>query len=152
SGDLQFLSEIVLLMVFGPAGILADRIGRRQVYAMGLGLMGLAYFLFPLAGSVTELAVYRAILAAGVGFATGMLSTIIADYPEERSRGKMVAMIGILNGLGVVSVAFTMGRLPNYLVESAGLSPQLAGQYAHWLVALFCVTVAVAVGSGLQKG
>jgi len=29
TGDLQLLNEIVLLLVFLPAGILADRIGRR---------------------------------------------------------------------------------------------------------------------------
>lgn len=151
TGDLQLLNEIVLLLVFAPAGILADRIGRRGVYATGLVFMGIAYVLYPLAESVFELSIYRVIYAAGIGLATGMLQTIIADYPQDVSRGKMVAMIGILNGLGVVTVTFTIARLPGILAD-AGFSPVDAGRYAHWIAAGFCMLTAIVVARGLQKG
>jgi len=151
-GDLQFLSEIILLLTFGPAGVLADRIGRRQVYAIGLGFMGLAYFLLPLSNNVTELFIYRGVLGLGIALATGMLSTILADYPQETSRGKMVALIGILNGLGVLTVALTMGRLPNVLMRNFDLTPDVAGMYTFWLIGSLCFVVAVAVAFGLQRG
>ncbi len=151
TGDLQLLNEIVLLMVFAPAGILADRIGRRGVYAFGLMAMGLAYVLYPLATSILELSVYRVIYAVGIGLATGMLGTIIADYPQDISRGKMVAMIGILNGVGVVTVTFTIARLPGILAD-AGYPPLDAGRYAHWVAAGFCFLSAVVVALGLKKG
>ena len=35
-GDLQVVAEIVLLLVFLPGGLIADKIGRRQVYAFGM--------------------------------------------------------------------------------------------------------------------
>lgn len=151
-GDLQFLSEIILLLSFGPAGILADRFGRRQVYGLGIFIMGLAYFLLPLAGSLTELFFYRGLLGLGIAFASGMLITILADYPQERSRGKMVAVIGILNGLGVLTVALTMGRLPQVLMNNFGLTPDLAGRYTFWLIAALCFVAGVVGLLGLKSG
>lgn len=151
TGDLQLLNEIVLLLVFSPAGILADRIGRRGVFATGLFAMGVAYILYPLAHSIFELTIYRAIYAVGIGLATGMMGTIIADYPQDISRGKMVALIGVLNGLGVVTVTFTIARLPGILAD-AGYSPLEAGRYAHWVAAGFCLLSAAVVAVGLQKG
>ncbi|RMF97751.1 MAG: MFS transporter [Gammaproteobacteria bacterium] len=151
TGDLQLLNEIILLLVFAPAGILADRIGRRGVYASGLLCMALAYILYPLSGSIFELTVYRAIYAVGIGLATGMLGTIVADYPQDISRGKMVALVGILNGLGVVTVTFTIAHLPGTLANM-GLPPADAGRYAHWVAAAFCLLTAVIVARGLQPG
>lgn len=151
TGDLQLLNELVLLLVFAPAGILADRIGRRGVYAVGLLAMGVAYILYPLATSIVELSLYRVIYAVGIGLATGMLGTILADYPQDISRGRMVALVGMLNGLGVVTVTFTIARLPGILAD-AGLPPMDAGRYAHWIAAGFCVLTAIVVSRGLQKG
>ncbi len=151
TGDLQLLNEIVLLLVFAPAGILADRIGRRGVYAFGLSAMGVAYVLYPLAQSIFELTLYRAVYAVGIGMATGMLGTIIADYPQDVSRGKMVALIGILNGVGVVTVTFTIARLPGILAD-AGFEPRDAGMYAHWVAAGFCLLTAIVVRLGLKGG
>lgn len=151
-GDLQLISEIMLLLAFGPAGVVADRIGRRQVYALGLGLMALGYFLLPLATNLTEVFAYRALLGLGIALATGMLATIIADYPEEISRGKMVAMVGILNGLGVFTVAVLMGRLPSVLIANFGLTTEAAGRYTFWIIAALCLLVAVVVASGLRSG
>ncbi|MCC5793111.1 MAG: MFS transporter [Chromatiales bacterium] len=151
-GDLQFLSEIILLLTFGPAGILADRIGRRQVYAIGLGFMGLGYVMLPLSSTLTELFIWRGVLGLGIALATGMLATVIADYPQDRSRRAMVAAIGILNGLGVVTVALTLGRLPNILVSGYDFTPEAAGRATFWLVAGLCFLVAIAVARGLQPG
>jgi MFS family permease len=151
TGDFQLLNEIILLLVFAPAGVLADRIGRRGVYAVGLLAMGLAYVLYPLSSSIFELGVYRVIYAVGIGLATGMLGTLLADYPQDISRGKMVAFVGILNGVGVVTVTFTIARLPGILAD-AGYPPLDAGRYAHWVAAGFCFLTAVIVSRGLQKG
>lgn len=151
TGDLQLLNEIVLLLVFVPAGILADRVGRRGVFAAGLLTMALAYVLYPLASSILELSVYRVIYAIGIGLATGMLGTILADYPQDISRGKMVALVGLLNGLGVVTVTFTIARLPGILAD-AGYAPLDAGRYAHWVAATFCALSALVVAKGLKKG
>ena len=151
TGDLTFWNEIALLAVFGPVGVLADRIGRREVFALGLFVMGIAYALYPFASSLGELTAYRMLYAAGIAAATGMLGTLVADYPQGHSRGKLVALGGTLNGLGVVSVTVGLGGLMRTFVNQ-GADPEEAGQYAHLIVAGLCIVSALIVQLGVRKG
>ncbi|MEZ5565100.1 MAG: MFS transporter [Gammaproteobacteria bacterium] len=150
-GDLTLWSEVALLMVFGPVGVLADRIGRRGVYVIGLTVMGLAYALYPFASSIPELTVYRMIYAAGVAAATGMLGTLVADYPYNPDRGKMVALGGTLNGLGVICVVVVLGGLMKSFV-AGGADALDAGRLAHFAIAGLCLLSAVIVAIGVRKG
>ena len=151
TGDLGFWTEVVQILLFVAVGVLADKIGRRSVYAVGMLIMGLGYLLYPLATSLGELTLYRVIYAAGVATAAGMLATVVNDYPQEASRGKMIALVGILNGLGVVTMAIGFGSLPEWLVDS-GVDGISAGRYTFWTVTFFCVLTAVVLRFGLQPG
>ena len=150
-GNLQVVAEIVLLSIFLPIGLIADKIGRRQVYSVGMLTMGLAYFLYPLATGIAELTVYRVIFAIGMGTATGMLGTVTADYPQNHTRGKMIAVTGILNATGVIIVSLFFARLPKTFADM-GFDQITAGKYSMWIVAGMCVITAVVVALGLQKG
>ena len=150
-GDLQVVAEIVLLLVFLPVGLIADKIGRRQVYAFGMVTMGLSYFLYPLATGIEELTMYRIVYAIGMGAATGMLGTVTADYPQNHTRGKMIAVTGIMNALGVIFVSLVFARLPKTFAD-AGYDEVTAGMYAMWVVAGMCLITATVVGFGLKKG
>ena len=150
-GDLQVVAEIVLLLVFLPVGLIADKIGRRQVYAFGMVTMGLSYFLYPLATGIEELTMYRVVYAIGMGAATGMLGTVTADYPQNHTRGKMIAVTGIMNALGVIFVSLVFARLPKTFAD-AGYDEVTAGMYAMWVVAGMCLITATVVGFGLKKG
>ena len=150
-GNLQVIAEIVLLSIFLPIGLIADKIGRRQVYSFGMLTMGLAYFLYPLATGIAELTVYRVIYAIGMGTATGMLGTVTADYPQDHTRGKMIAVTGILNATGVIIVSLFFARLPKTFADM-GFDQITAGKYSMWIVAATCVITAVVVALGLQKG
>ncbi len=151
SGDLAAWTEVTLLLVFGPAGVLADRIGRRQVYTVGFVFMGIAYALYPLAGSVAALTGYRIIYAVGIGLATAMLQTTLADYPANASRGKATALIGTLNGLGVIVLSVGLGGLMKTFVQR-GFSAEMAGYLTHFIIAGLCLVSAVVVGRGLKAG
>ena len=150
-GNLQVIAEIVLLSIFLPIGLIADKIGRRQVYSFGMLTMGLAYFLYPLATGIAELTVYRVIYAIGMGTATGMLGTVTADYPQNHTRGKMIAVTGMLNATGVIIVSLFFARLPKTFADM-GFDQITAGKYSMWIVAATCVITAVVVALGLQKG
>jgi len=151
AGDLAAWNEVALLLVFGPAGILADRIGRSQVFSVGFVFMGIAYALYPFADSVTELTAYRVVYAVGIGLATAMLQTISADYPANLSRGKATALIGTLNGLGVIVLTVGLGGLMKSFV-SRGQDAETAGYIVHFLVAGLCLVSAAVVANGLKKG
>mgnify|MGYP001572729597 FL=1 len=150
-GNLQVVAEIVLLCVFLPIGLLADKIGRRPVYSFGMFAMGLSYFLYPLATGIAELTLYRVIYAVGMGCATGMLGTVTAEYPQNHTRGKMIAVTGILNATGVIFVSLVFARLPNNFAEM-GFDQITAGKYAMWIVAGTCLVTSIVVALGLKKG
>ncbi|MDJ0929441.1 MAG: MFS transporter [Gammaproteobacteria bacterium] len=152
TGDLVIVTEIVQLLIFGVVGVLADRIGRRELFSLGMFVMGLGYLLYPFATSIPELIVYRGIYALGLGASTGMLGTILADYPQDRSRGKLVATTGVFNGLGVIFVTVVFGRLaPPALVE-AGYDAVTTTKIVHVIVFAACTVSAVLYLFGLKKG
>ncbi|MBK1645966.1 MFS transporter [Thiocapsa imhoffii] len=151
SGNLVFLTEMITLLLFLPAGVLMDRIGRRGVYAAGFLVLALTYVLYPLAGSVETLYLYRILYAIGVVAVAGGLSTVLADYPAERSRGKLVAIVGVMSGLGIVLISQGFGALPKVLVN-AGYDGIAAGRITHFMVAGLAVAVAVLILWGLKPG
>lgn len=151
TGDLVFWAEITQIFIFGLVGVAADRFGRNWLYAMGLLAMGASYVFYPFAGSIGELTLYRVLYAIGLGTSTGMLATVVADYPREKSRGKMLALVGCLNGLGVILAIALLGNLPNMLVD-AGYSAITAGRYTHAVAAAGCLVTALVLGFGLKKG
>jgi MFS family permease len=152
TGDLVVITEIVQILIFGLVGVLADRIGRREVAAVGITLMGLSYLLYPFAETINELMVYRALYAFGLGASTGMVGTLIADYPADSSRGRFVAVGGIFNGLGVVVVTVLFGANAAPMLVAAGFSPLGATRIAHAVVGMACVISGFIYYLGLKKG
>jgi MFS family permease len=152
SGDLVIITEIVQLLIFGVVGVVADRIGRRELFALGMLVMGVGYLLYPFAESILQLFIFRAIYSAGLGASTGMLQTIVTDYPQERSRGKLVALSGVFNGLGVICVTVLFGRLVPPALVNAGFDAMMATRIVHFIVFAVCALSAIAYWYGLKKG
>ncbi|MCC5870042.1 MAG: MFS transporter [Gammaproteobacteria bacterium] len=150
SGNLLLWQELVILVLVGPFGALSDRIGRRAVYMAGFFLIGLGYGLYPFASTVNELIAYRVVFAIGAAAVTAMLATVLADYPQERSRGKFVAVAYMLNGIGVLIFAIFLARLPAWF---AGFAPdaRAAGQYSLLIVAAIAIIGALVL-RGLRGG
>ena len=145
-------TEFVLLAVFGLVGVAADRIGRRQIFAIGLLLMGLSYVFHAYAFEIWQLFGARVIYAVGIGAATGMLATILADYPQEISRGRVVAVSGALTGLGVVLIKLMFGDGARVLVDSLGLSEDSVLPLGLFLIAAVAFVTAAVAAWGLQPG
>ena len=145
------INEIALLILMPMAGIISDRIGRRTVFILGLLIMALGYVLYPLATSLTELGVYRAIFAAGTAGATSMLGTITHDYPQEDSRGKMIALSSIMIILGSLFVADVFRRLPEFF-QGQGYDGITAGQFTFWIAAGAMTLACIVLRIGLKGG
>jgi MFS family permease len=150
SGDLQFWQEIVLLATIGWWGVLSDRFGRRWTYVTAFGVLALGYMLYAFATTHAQLLAYRLILGAGIAGTAAMLSTIIGDYPDEASRGRLTGLSFFLNGLGSVAFFLGMTKLP-LLFEHNGANQLWAGRYAFLVVAGIALLAAL-VMLGLKPG
>lgn len=151
SGYLAAWSEVVVLSLIGVFGVLSDRVGRQPIVVAGVLVMALSYVVYPLAGEAWHLFISRSVYAIGIAAMIGMMGTLIQDYPDELSRGKMIALTGFFNGIGVVFVNGFLGRTPEMFVNE-GMNPVQAGQYSHWLVAAILVPCALLMLKGLKGG
>lgn len=100
TGYLSALQELVFIVALGPIGALADRIGRRPVYAAGLLLAGCGYALYGQAQDIPQLVALRVLVACGSAASMGMMVTVIADYPVDGDRGKANGLQGFVATLG----------------------------------------------------
>lgn len=132
TGLLTALQELVFIALLGPIGALADRVGRRPVYAAGLLLTGAGYALYAQAASVPQLVALRLLVALGSAAVVGMMVTVIADYPEEADRGKANGLQGLVATLGAFIPPLLLA-FPK-VFASQGFS-ELAAQQATFAVA-----------------
>src|ERR687896_1896439 len=84
------------------AGSLADRLGRRRVFAVGLGIFSLASLLCALAPDPTSLNLARALQGVGgaVMFAVS-LAMIAQEFSAGRERGMAMGIYGATIGVAV---------------------------------------------------
>jgi len=151
AGNLTFVQEIVLLVLLAPIGALSDKFGRKPLYVGAFVLLALAYFVYPLAGTLFMLFMFRMIFAAGAAGNIVMLPSVANDYAQEQSRAKMIAACFICNGLGLVLILAVLRNVPTRLQE-AGIDAAQAGQYWLWMMSGICLLVAVVIAIGLKPG
>jgi MFS family permease len=150
SGWLEVLAEIVIIASIGAFGALADRIGRRPVFALGFVFLAVGYALLPLARTLPEFSVYRAVFALGASAISAMLATVLVDYPKDRSRESLTAFAYVMNGLGVVFFSVLVARLPGW-IQAAGATPVWAGRCTLFTVGAICLASALLM-RGLKPG
>ena len=151
SGNLAFTQEIIAILLVAMFGMLSDRIGRRPVMVFGTLVVAIGFALYPFATSLTELFIYRAVFATGAAALSAVLAIIVNDYPQERSRGKLISVHSVLNALGVAVFAILLGRLPT-VFTSNGYDPVTSGQYTMLLVAGLTFVSGLIFLRGLKGG
>jgi len=151
SGNLAFTQEIIAILLVALFGMLSDRIGRRPVMVFGTLVVSIGFALYPYATSITELFIYRSIFAIGAAALSSVLAIIVNDYPQERSRGKLISLHSVLNALGVAAFAILLGRLPT-VFTSNGYDPITSGQYTMLLVAALTFVSGLIFLRGLKGG
>lgn len=151
SGALVLAAELVIIPMIAVFGALTDRIGRRAVYALGFAWVGIGFMLLPLAGNLYQLLAARAFTSVGVAATGSALATVLADYPQNRSRGKMVAAGGICNGLGAFAAVLLLSRLPS-LFATMGYDTLTSGRLTYAVAATIALATAVIVFIGLKPG
>ena len=92
-------------------GLLADRIGRRQVFALTLLGYGAFTGLSALAWSLAALIVFRFFVGLGLGAELPVASTLVSEFAPPRIRGRLVVILESFWAVG-----WTMSALIGFLV------------------------------------
>jgi putative MFS transporter len=92
-------------------GLLADRFGRRQVFAVTLLVFGLATGAAALSWSVGALLVFRFLIGLGLGAELPVASTLVSEFAPARLRGRVVVGLEAFWAVG-----WTLAALIGYLV------------------------------------
>jgi len=151
SGNLNFWGEIVIIVTVGLWGALSDRIGRRAVTFFGFALAGAGIGLYGVAQSVNGLLLARVVYAAGIAAVSTMLITLMADYVLDESRGKATGFLGIMNGLGAMTAALFLLKLPA-MFKASGMDAQAAAWATYGTMTAIVLTIAIIMFLGLRKG
>jgi EmrB/QacA subfamily drug resistance transporter len=117
--DLQWVIDayaLTLAALVLTAGSLADRLGRRRIFGVGLAIFSLASLLCALAPDPTFLNLTRAVQGVGgaVMFAVS-LALIAQEFPAGRERGMAMGAYGATIGVAVAVGPLVGGALTDSL-------------------------------------
>lgn len=116
-GQLSAIASIGFVgMAVGASlgGLLADRIGRRQVFALTLLIYGVATGASALVTGVGLLLVLRFLVGLGLGAELPVASTLVSEYAPARIRGRVVVALEAFWALG-----WLLAALIGYLIVPA---------------------------------
>jgi putative MFS transporter len=89
----------------GMGGLLADRLGRRQVFAITLLVYGVATGASALAWSVGALIALRFVVGLGLGAELPVASTLVSEYAPPRIRGRVIVILEAFWAVGWTAAA-----------------------------------------------
>src|SRR5690625_1157464 len=108
AGERSWIASVGFVgMAIGASvgGLLADRIGRRQVFALTLLIFGLATGASALATGLVMLIVLRFLVGLGLGAELPVASTLVSEYAPKRIRGRVVVILEAFWALGWIAAA-----------------------------------------------
>lgn len=86
-------------------GLLADRIGRRQVFALTLLIYGVATGASALVGGIAMLLVLRFFVGLGLGAELPVASTYVSEFAPARIRGRVIVILEAFWAVGWTAAA-----------------------------------------------
>lgn len=86
-------------------GLLADRFGRRQVFAATLLIYGLATGASALVGGLALLLVLRFLVGLGLGAELPVASTYVSEFAPARMRGRLIVVLEAFWAVGWTAAA-----------------------------------------------
>lgn len=86
-------------------GLLADRFGRRQVFAVTLLIYGVATGASALVGGITALLILRFFVGLGLGAELPVASTYVSEFAPARIRGRLIVILEAFWAVGWTAAA-----------------------------------------------
>ena len=108
AADLSWVASAGFLgMAIGASvgGLLADKLGRRQVFALTLLVYGVFTGLSALAWSIGALVALRFLVGLGLGAELPIASTLVSEFAPARIRGRVVVILESFWAVGWTAAA-----------------------------------------------
>lgn len=103
--------NVVYAAVAAPAGSLSDRMDRRALLAIGLGILILADLALAFLPSIGGVLFGVALWGAHMGVTQGLLSALVADAAPDRLRGTAFGVFNLATGLTLLVASGLAGIL-----------------------------------------
>lgn len=117
------------------SGGLADRIGRRTVFAMTLVIYSVATALCAFAPNLTWLLIFRFIVGLGLGGQLPVAVTLVSEYIPAHVRGRFIVLLESFWGLGwLVAALVSYFVIPSYGWHIAFLIGGLPALYVFMIL------------------
>ncbi len=93
-------------------GYLSDRLGRKYVYGIEMGILAIGAFASALAPTFIFLIIARVVMGVGIGGDYPTSATIMSEYSNRLNRGRLVSMVFAMQGIGILTgIAVAFGLL-----------------------------------------
>lgn len=103
--------NVVYAAVAAPAGSLSDRMDRRMLLAIGLGILILADLALAFLPSIGGVLLGVALWGAHMGMTQGLLAALVADAAPNRLRGTAFGVFNLATGLTLLVASALAGIL-----------------------------------------
>lgn len=101
----------VYALVEVPSGILADKIGRKEVLVIGLLTSSIGNGLTFLAATYLQILVLRALSGLGLGMLFASSMALLSEYFPDERRGKAIGVLGLGISGGFLAAPLAVGTL-----------------------------------------
>ncbi len=133
------ISGAVEMLLFYPAGLVMDRLGRRWVVVPSMLILGTSLVLLPLTGGVATYTAVAVVMGLGNGLGSGIMMTIGADVSPHAGRAAFLGAWRLFsdvgNGLGPLSVSgvTALASLGLAIGAAGGIAYLGAALMAYWI-------------------
>jgi MFS family permease len=103
--------NVVYSLVSTPAGSLSDRIDRRLVLVVGLGVLVLADAVLAFMSNIVGILFGIALWGLHMGLTQGVLAALVADTAPERLRGTAFGIFNLAAGITMLVASVLAGQL-----------------------------------------
>lgn len=118
------------MLFFFPSGMLADRLGRRNVIIPGAVIAAAGFLLFRWAETLPLVVIASVLLGIGGGFISTIPAAMVGDFAPEKLRGTAMGIYRSMGDLGLVLAPITLG----FVATCAGLPATFFVTFALWFL------------------
>jgi MFS family permease len=136
-GLILSLSSAVDMLLFYPAGLIMDRLGRKWAIVPSFLLQALGMGLVPLTSGFTGLVLASTLIGVGNGLGSGSMMTLGADLAPHEARGEFLGVWRLIGDVGHSGGPLLVGGIADWVaLPTAALLMAGAGLLAAAVFAL----------------